>query len=340
MGVQLGEIVSKEKLELEHLAGRKIAIDAFNSLYQFLAIIRQYDGTPLMDSQGRVTSHLSGLLYRNGKLLEAGILPAYVFDGKPPKLKRGVVAERMKIKAEATKKWKKAKKKGDIEEARMYAQQTSKLTDEMIEDSKKLLEYMGMPVVQAPSEGEAQAAVMAEKKDVWASASQDFDSLLFGSPKLIRNLTITGKRKLPRKNIYVTVEPEIITLEDVLKGLGIKRKELVDIGILVGTDYNEGIKGIGPKKALSFIKEGKTLEELYEKEGVEPEVDLKQLRDMFLKPEVTSKYKLKWQEPDREKVVKLLVDKHDFSIERVEKVMDKIEEVANQETIQSRLDKW
>ena len=340
MGVQLGEIIPKEKIELEQLSGRKIAIDAFNSLYQFLSIIRQPDGTPLMDSKGRVTSHLSGLFYRTGKLVEYGILPIYVFDGKPPDLKRTVSEERKKAREEAQEKWKEALKVGDLERAKRHAQASSKLTADMIDDSKRLLEAMGIPWVQAPCEGEAQAAYIVQHGDAWASASQDFDSLLFGSPRLIRNLTITGKRKLPGKSVYISVEPELIELEKALETLGIDRKKLIDMGIMMGTDFNEGIKGIGPKKALTYAKEGKSVKQVYKEMGIEPEVDLDELRELFLKHDATKDYELKWGGIKKDEIIKILVDEHDFSEERIEKTIEELNEKLNQKASQARLDNW
>jgi flap endonuclease-1 len=341
LGVQLGEIVPKETIAIEILSGRKMAIDAFNSLYQFLSIIRQPDGTPLMDSKQRVTSHLSGLFYRTGRLVEAGILPCYVFDGKPPVQKHGTIRERSEVKEVARAKYKEAAEKEDVEGMRRYAMATSRLTDDMIVDSKRLLQAMGIPVVQAPGEGEAQAAHIAAKGDVWASASQDFDSLLFNSPVLIRNLTITGRRKLPRKNVFVMVEPELIELKKALDSLGLTREQLVDIAILIGTDYNEGVKGIGPKKALAAVKEGKVLKAIYKEHEAEPETDLDELRKLFLKPDVTEKYALEWKAPDKSDILKILVDEHDFSAERVEKVVATLEEKAGEsKASQARLGQW
>jgi flap endonuclease-1 len=340
MGVQLGEIIPKEKIEFENLAGRKIAIDAFNSLYQFLSIIRQPDGTPLMDSKGRVTSHLSGLFYRTGKLVEYGVLPIYVFDGKPPDLKRKVSEERRQIREEAHEKWKEAIKAGDMTAAKRHAQASSKLTGEMIDESKRLLETMGIPWVQALGEGEAQAAYMVQHGDAWASASQDFDSLLFGSPRLIRNLTITGRRKLPGKNIYVSVEPELIELQKALDSLGIDRKKLIDMGIMMGTDFNEGIKGIGPKKALAYAKEGKSVKQVYKEMEQEPEVDLDELRELFLKHDITNKYELKWGNVKKPEIIKILVDQHDFSEDRIARTMEELDEKLSQKASQARLDSW
>src|SRR3989344_4480597 len=219
MGIKLGDLVIKNELELSSLAGKKVAIDAFNALYQFLSIIRQPDGTPLMDSKKRVTSHLSGLFYRTIKLKEFGIEPCYVFDGEPPELKYVTLGERAAVKKEAVKKLAVAKEAEDEEAMRKYSMMSTRLTDAMIENSKSLLTAMGIPVVQAPSEGESQAAFMAAEGDVHAVASQDFDSLLFGGPRLIRNLTLSGKRKLPNKPVYVDVEPELIDLQETLKEL-------------------------------------------------------------------------------------------------------------------------
>lgn len=291
MGVQIGELVPRKEIEIENLNGRKIAIDALNAIYQFLSIIRQRDGTPLMDSKGRITSHLSGLFYRTINLMEAGIKPAYVFDGKPPEFKKKELEKRAEAREEAEEKWQEALARGDLEEAKKYAQRASRVNEQLIEDAKKLLELMGIPWVQAPSEGEAQAAYMASKGKVWASASQDYDSLLFGAPRLVRNLTITGRRKLPGKDVYVEVKPELIVLEEVLKELKIDREKLIELAILVGTDYNPGgIKGVGPKKALEIARYSKDPLKKYQKMS---DVDLYAIKEFFLNPPVTDDYKLR-----------------------------------------------
>jgi flap endonuclease-1 len=325
MGVQLSGIIPSREVELTHLSGKKIAIDAYNALYQFLSIIRdRMTGEPLRDSKGRVTSHLSGLFYRTSNLIEAGIKPVFVFDGKPPEFKKKTIEKREKAKEEARKKWEEALEKG--EEAITYAQAAAQLTDEMIEDSKKLLEYMGIPYVQALSEGEAQCAYMCKKGFVDFAASQDFDSLLFGSPRLVRNLSITGKRKLPRKEVYIEIKPEIIELEETLSTLGINQKQLIIIGILVGTDYAPGIKGVGPKTALKLVKEHKSLEKVLENVKWEAEVEAEEIFNFFLNPPVTDKFKVEWKEPNREKIIEFMVSEHDFSQERVEKVVDKLQQ--------------
>ncbi len=343
MGVNLRELVSpiKKEITLASLANKIIALDAYNILHQFLAIIRQRDGTPLIDARGNITSHLNGLFYRTINLLENGIKPVYVFDGKPPELKLAEVTRRMQIREEAERKYREALARGDLEEARIYAQQTGKLTTQMVEDSKRLLTYMGIPWVQAPSEGEAQAAYMTMRGDVWASASQDYDSLLFGSLRLVRNLGITGKRKLPRKNIYVEVRPELIVLEELLKHYGITRKQLIAIGILLGTDYApEGVKGIGIKRALRLIKEIKNTEKIFSAVRWEYKVSPEEIMEIFLNPEVAANYELKWMPPDREKVIRFLVDEHQFSLDRVSNALDRAEQAFNRFFRQQTLESW
>ncbi|MHA1583566.1 MAG: flap endonuclease-1 [Candidatus Baldrarchaeia archaeon] len=342
MGVNLRGIVKAKEITLMDLRGKAISIDAYNALYQFLAIIRQPDGTPLKDSQGRITSHLSGLLYRTVNLVENGIKPVYVFDGKPPELKAMEIERRKTVKEEAVKKYEEALARGDLEVARMYAQATSVLTENMVNQAKKLLDLMGIPYVQAPSEGEAQAAYMAKKGDVFACGSQDYDSLLFGAPRLVRNISITGRRKLPRKNVYIEVKPELIVLDEVLKDLGISREQLIDIAILVGTDYNpEGIKGIGPKKALTLIKQYGSLEKaLKHIPGASFPVDPKEIKEIFLKPQVTDSYEVKWRQPDIEGVVKFLCGEHDFSESRVRKAVEKIDKAMKETKTRTSLDMW
>ncbi len=328
MGVSgLREIIPDEcrvTHSLRALNGKSVALDAYNSLYQFLAAIRGEDGRPLMDSKGRVTSHLSGLFYRTINMLENGIKVAYVFDGKPPALKSKEIKRRVEIKEKAKEKYEEALRKGDIEEARKYAQISARLTKEMVEEAKRLLEAMGVPWVQAPSEGEAQAAYMAKKGDVWASGSQDYDSLLFGSPRLVRNLTITGRRKLPGKRAYVTVEPEEITLQCVLDKLGITREQLIDIALLIGTDFNEGVKGVGPKTALRLVKTYGDLERILKSLGVK-DIDIyMEAKNIFLNPEVTDEYKLEWRPPDEKKIIEILVYEHDFNEERVKRAIERL----------------
>ncbi|ARM75991.1 flap endonuclease-1 [Acidianus manzaensis] len=331
MGVDLSSLVDeiKREIQLSEIKGKKISIDAYNAIYQFLTAIRQPDGTPLMDSSGRVTSHLSGVFYRTISLLEEGVIPVYVFDGKPPEMKSQELDRRRKIKEEAEKKLQKAKEEGSTRELKKYSQMSTKLTNDMAEESKKLLTAMGIPIVQAPSEGEAEAAYLCSSGYTWASASQDYDSLLFGAKRLVRNLTLTGKRKLPNKDIYVEIKPEIIELNDLLNKYGINREQLVDIGILIGTDYDpEGIKGIGSKTALRIIKKYGTIEKAVEKGEVPKyilDLDLEKIRSLFLKPDVNNpEGSLELTDPNKDEIINILVNEHNFNADRVNNGIERL----------------
>ncbi|MFH1106419.1 MAG: flap endonuclease-1 [Candidatus Micrarchaeota archaeon] len=316
MGVQIADIMEKTELSFEEVP-RLVAVDAFNTIYQFLSIIRQADGTPLMDSEGRITSHLSGLFYRTGNLLSKGMTPVFVFDGKPSDMKKRTIEQRAERKREAEEKLAAAREKGDLEGIRVYAQQTSRLTNEMVEESKHLLWLMGVPVVQAASEGEAQCAVMCEKGLVEAAASQDYDTLLFGTPVLVKNLTIAGRRKLPRKNSFIDVVPERIDLQANLQRLGITRKKLVWIGILAGTDFNEGVKGIGAKKALKLVREHDDFGAICRDVG--REIDFSPVEGLFLEPpyEPVAKEELRMRPPDRDKLLEYMLSRS-FSADRID----------------------
>jgi flap endonuclease-1 len=342
LGVNLRDLVPRIVVKLEDLGGKIIAIDAYNALYQFLAIIRQPDGTPLKDSSGKVTSHLSGLLYRTSNLVEMGIKPIYVLDGTPPALKEVEIQRRVAVKKEAQVRYERALSEGKIEEARVYAQATSHLKDYMADDSKKLLKLMGIPWVQAPSEGEAQAAYITKRGDADYCASQDYDSLLFGAPKLIRNVTISGRRKLPSKNIYVEVIPEVVELQQALAKCGITHEQLVDVGILIGTDFNpDGIEGLGPKTALKLIKEHGTLENaLPHVKNAEFRTEPRRIREIFLKPVVSDNYRLEWLEPDVEGVVNFICRERDFSEDRVRKTLEKMQKGITKSRGKTTLEKW
>ena len=342
MGVNLRDLVPKTKVDLKNLNGKSVAIDAYNALYQFLAIIRQPDGTPLKDRSGRITSHLSGLFYRTVNLLEMGIKVAYDFDGVPPALKEVEIKRRAKVKAEALVKYERALKEGKVEKARSYAQMTSRLKDYMADDSKRLLTELGVPWIQAPSEGEAQAAYLTMKGDTHYCASQDYDSLLFGATVLMRNVTISGRRKLPRKSVYIEVVPETMKLAQVLKELEITRQQLIDVGILVGTDFNpDGVKGIGPKTALKLIKKHGSIEAtIPELKDAEFPAEPKRIREIFLNPKVSDNYKLDWKDPDIDGVVNFLCRERDFSEERVRKALKRMTDGLKEAKSKVTLETW
>ncbi|MBU5575162.1 MAG: flap endonuclease-1 [Candidatus Aenigmatarchaeota archaeon] len=338
MGVQISEIFPKKTIEIEELKGRIFAVDAFLWLHQFLSIIRQTDGTPLMDSKGRITSHLSGIFYRNAKLLTAGIKTIWVFDGKPPDFKHYTTKLRSEIKEEALKQWREAIELGDIEAAKRAAQSAVYLTKDIIEQSKELLQYMGIPIVQAPSEGEAQCAQLCKENIVWAVASQDADSLLFGAQRLLRNLSISGKRKIPNKNVYIEVKPELIELKDVLSSLKISRDQLIFIGLLVGTDFNPGIKGYGPKRSLELASKIKDIKEFKEKVKWDWEVPPEEIYNFFLNPPVEKNIKINFPKFQEEKIKKMLVDEFEFSEERINNTLEELKKIS--EVKQTGLLQW
>jgi flap endonuclease-1 len=338
MGLDISSIIEAAPRKLADFSGWTVAVDAHNTIYQFLSSIRQPDGTPLMDRRGRVTSHLSGLLYRTASLLEAGIRPVFVFDGEPHPLKMRTLAGRARVRDRAREAWQEALAKGDLETARSKAQQSSRLTQEMVDQSTRLLELMGVPSIRAPGEGEAMASTMAARKDVRAVGSQDYDALLFGAPRLIRNLTLAGRRKLPRRRAYVTVEPALVDLDETMRRLELDREQLVDLGILVGTDFNEGIKGVGPKKALALIKKHGSAENVLREMGLEIE-HLDEVRRIFLEPQDGETGDLSGREPDVDEVVAMLCGEFDFSEDRVRRALDKVT-AASAARNQQSLDGW
>ena len=338
MGVQISSLVKKNELEMQSLAGKKVAIDAYNTIYQFLSIIRDhFTGEPLRDSEGRVTSHLSGLMYRFSNVVQAGVKPVMVFDGKPPEFKWQTTQKRADIKKEAQKKWEDAKARGET--GIKYAQATSKITPEILESSKELLGYMGVPVVQAPSEGEALCSFLCQEKVVDYAASQDYDALLFGAPKLIRNLSMSGKKKLPGKQQWIEVKPEMLELSEVLRELGINREQLIMMGMLIGTDYNSGVKGIGPKTALKVVKEHKTLDNVLKNVQWTDDIDPQKVFDWFIDPPKGDIPKIEWKSPQPDKIMHFLLDEHGFSRERVEKIISRLEE-TKKKGAQSSLSGW
>jgi flap endonuclease-1 len=330
MGVALRDIVVdyKSPVSWDALSG-VAAIDASNALYQFLTIIRQPDGTPLMDHRGRVTSHLSGILFRMATFLDKAIRPVFVFDGIPADLKQATIEERRKLRTEAGERWKEALARGDEEEAYKQARSSTRVDVEVIRTAQELLRLMGIPFIQAPGEGEAQAAHMAAKGDVRYVVSQDYDTLLFGAPVLVRNLTVSGKRKIRGRT--VSINPERIILSDLLIGTHLTREQLIDIGILVGTDFNEGVSGIGAKTALKLVQKGEAAAKLKEKM---PDFDPGPIHELFLNPPVTNSYTLEWAQPDVEGIVSLLCSGFDFSEERVRKALEGFSVKGGQSTLE------
>jgi len=341
MGLDLKPILTHANIKLSDLSNKIIAVDAFNTIHQFLATIRGSTGELLANSHGEITSHLSGLFYRNINLLAEGIKLVYVFDGVSSPLKTNEIQRRHQIKEIATEKYEKALVQGKLEEARKYSQATSVLTNKMIEESKRLLSLLGIPAIQAPSEGEATAANLTNTDLVHICASQDYDSILFGARRLVRNITISGKRKVPNRNAYIDVPLEIFHLEDILDQTKLTNEQLVDVGILIGTDYNSGgIPGIGPKTALKLIQKYSKLENIDQLQDPLSNVPYEEIRELFLKPKVANvtSNDIKFEPVDYDKLVEFLCMEKNFSSDRVNSALQKAQN-SDKNKNQS-LEKW
>ncbi len=337
MGTQIKCILKSNAISLNDLTNKTLVIDSYNFLYQFLTTIRSRDGSLLTDSKGSTTSHLVGLFSRTTRLMQNNIKLIFVFDGEPPKLKKIERERRKEIKISAEKEYKRAVEEENIEEMKKYAARTSRLTEDMIQESKKIISALGLPIVQAPSEGEAQAACIVKKGNADYCVSQDFDSLLFGSPSVIRNLSLIGKRKKSGLS-YTTINPEVINLSENLNNLGIDQNQLIALAMLVGTDYNiGGVKGIGPKNALKLVKKYKSdFNALFKEVKWNEFFDYswKEVYNLFKRMPVITDYSIEWKEPDRDEVIKLLVGEHDFARDRVKPVLDRL--LKNKESKQQK----
>ncbi len=323
MGVMLTPIIKKRTVSLDDLRGLTIAVDANNILHQFLALIRSPDGTPLMDSKKRATSHLVGLLLRTSRLIgRFGIFPVFIFDGEPPALKAGEIRRRRAARRKAEKEWKEARRKGDLAKAFSKAVYSGRLTSDMTDDAKRLLELMGVSQIQAPGEAEAQASFMAGKGQVWAVNSQDYDSLLFGAPRLLRYITISGKEFMPRKGESRPLRPELIDSAVLLSHLGLTRDQLVDLSILIGTDYNQGVFGIGPKKALRLIGHFGSIEKMPPHMISGLDSNYQAVRDLFLHPTVSETCSITHAVLDEDGLIHFLCDERDFARDRVENAIE------------------
>lgn len=329
MGVQISDIIPRKEIKLSDLKGKTIAIDAFNTLYQFLTTIRQPDGTPLMDKNGNITSHLSGLFYRNINLLQEGIKPVYIFDGIPPELKQEEIKKRKEAKRIAEEKFKEAKDKEDIAGMKKYSGRFVKITDEIIQQSKDLLTALGIPFVQAPSEGEAEAAVLARTGKVWAAASQDYDAILYGAPYLVRNLTSARRKKMP-SGLYLDINPELIEFQAVVRQLEIDKDQLICLAILVGTDYNPGgVRGLGQKRALEIVQKYKYPVEIFK--HVSKKFDFifewQEIFKQFHEYEVSYKEEIEFKKVDEAKVKEILLS-HEFSENRIDSGLQKLRKIS------------
>jgi len=341
MGTNLRSIIVKKEISLEKLKWKRLAVDGNNMLYQFLSVIRLADGSPLKDSRGNITSHLTGLAFRTTRLIaEYRILPVFVFDGKPPSLKEDEIEKRDQMRKRYAREWREALEKRDYAKAFSKAVMMTRLTKEMVDDAKLLLRMLGIPCIQAPSEAEAQCAYMAMKGAVWAANSRDYDSLLFGAPRLVRYITISGEKFLPSRGVSRKLTPELIELRELLLHHGITREQLIDLAILIGTDFNSGIRGLGPKKALKLIKQYRSLDQLSVDLRAQLPGNHEEIRETFLKPAVTDDYNLAYESANEAGLLRFLCEEHDFSSNRVERVIERMRGVGNSINSQSELENY
>lgn len=322
--------------EIKNYFGRKVAIDASMSIYQFLIAVRQ-DGSTLMNADGETTSHLMGMFYRTIRMIENGIKPVYVFDGKPPEMKSGELAKRAEKREESEASLKIAEEKGDMEGVEKFQKRLVKVTRQHNDECKQLLKLMGIPYIEAPGEAEAQCAVLVKAGKVFAVGTEDMDALTFGSSVVLRHLTFSEARKMPIKEFY---------LDRVLKELELNQDEFIDLCILLGCDYCDSIRGIGPKRAMELIRQHKNIEavirNLDQKKYPLPEDwPYEEARMLFKKPEVIDPEMtdIKWTEPDEDELVKFMVTDKGFNEERIRNGIKKLEK-AKTGTTQGRLDSF
>lgn len=337
MGVKLGPLLRDfgEEIGIEYFEGKRLAIDSYPVLYQVLATVRDQKGQPLRDSSGRITSHLVGLFNRSAKMLSMGIRPIFIFDGTPHQLKKKEVAKRKEKREKAEEKYQKALKAGKIAKAKKFAQQAIQVDEVTEKSAKNLLELMGIPVIEAPHDAEAQASYLVKKKECFAVASPDYDSFLFKSSKVVRNLRMTGTK------------PRLFKLSKLFDGLGITYSQLIDIALLLGTDFNRGgVKGIGKKTVLERVKKTGGIEKILSKkkftwDPAYPSVG--RIKEYFRNPPLKENVEIKFKEIDRDGIIEFLVEEREFSKERVISRLKEIAERKQKEKkrgIQSSLEQF
>ncbi|KAK6459027.1 PIN domain-like protein [Scheffersomyces xylosifermentans] len=327
-----------KEFQLKNLFGRKVAIDASMCLYQFLIAVRQSDGQQLTNENGETTSHLSGMFYRTIRMVENNIKPVYVFDGKPPVLKGGELEKRLLRREEAQKQIDSIKDTGTVDEVMKFEKRLVRVSREQNDEAKKLLELMGIPYVNAPCEAEAQCAELARGGKVFAAASEDMDTLCYEPPFLLRHLTFAEARKMPIDQI---------TYSEAIAGLEMTKDQFIDLCILLGCDYCETIKGVGPVTAYKLIKEHGSLDNIIKHIEDNPGGKLKvpenwpydEARELFKHPEVTEAkdITLKWKEPDVDGLVAYMVGEKGFSEDRIRSGAEKLKK-GLKTGVQGRLD--
>ncbi|WJX63825.1 Elongation of fatty acids protein 2, variant 2 [Trifolium repens] len=336
---------SMKENKFESYFGRKIAVDASMSIYQFLIVVGRSGTEMLTNEAGEVTSHLQGMFSRTIRLLEAGMKPVYVFDGKPPEMKNQELKKRLSKRAEATAGLSEALETDNKEDIEKFSKRTVKVTKQHNDDCKRLLRLMGVPVVEAPSEAEAQCAALCKAGKasshllcVYAVASEDMDSLTFGAPKFLRHLMDPSSKKVPVMEFDIA---------KILEELNLTMDQFIDLCILSGCDYCDNIRGIGGLTALKLIRQHGSIENILEnlsKERYQIPDDwpYQEARRLFKEPDVSTDdevLNLKWSPPDEEGLITFLVNENGFNSDRVTKAIEKIKAAKNKSS-QGRLESF
>lgn len=334
MGVKLQDLVNKVSIDFSKLAGKIIAIDAPNIVMSLFNFARKNpDGTPaglILDRTQRPISHLYGLLYRTNFFYSKKIFPIYCFDGLDSDLKKLKTKDRLNDFLFTEKLYNYLIQSGNRENARQIAMSREYMWPNIIKESKQLLGALGVPCINSPASAESQCAQLVKDKVAYCSNSQDFDSLLFGCPRTVRNLSKSLKRKVHGRWTYQKITPVQIDLKKSLKSLGINQFQLVDAAILIGTDYFPGIKKVGPKHAHKFALKYKSLETVIQEEKNNYDFSsltsdiISKVRKIFLLPEVIKNYQnIRWDYPNELKTLSLLCEEHHLNSERVKTNFDK-----------------
>lgn len=325
MGVNLAPVLKPRSIAFEELRGRTLAVDAATDIYPFLALLRGRGGDPLADAEGRVTSHLNGLLMKLARLRgEFDVKPFYVFDGRPSPRKRATLAARRAVRDRAEVQRQEALARGDVQDAFAKAVTSTRLTGAMVRDAQRLLDLLGVPWMEAPADAEAQCAHLAAQGKAWAAASKDFDTLLYGAPRLVRFLSFQGKEWLPSQGRFRAVPPEVLELDAELTRLGLTRSQLVESAMLVGTDYDEGVRGYGPVKAVKALRAWGSLADAPAEVRAVLGPDWPEVRDHFLHPPVLDVEVPAQRKADAEGVVGFLAGERGFQEARVRAALERM----------------
>jgi flap endonuclease-1 len=345
MGVAIGSLIEdcKKRIDLSDYKGKIFGFDAYNMLFQFVTTIRGIDGEPLKNENGEITSHYSGIFYRISNVLSAGIKPVFVYDGKSHELKAKTKQDRRDRRDVAKEKLEKAIAEEDFENIGKLSRQAATIDSKIIEESKELLTAMGVPCFTAPGEAEAQISFMTSTGQTDYCVSQDFDCLLFGSPNLLKNIGVTGKKKVPFKKVYIDVYPYMIESDCVFEKLNINREKLIWMSLLIGTDFNDKVEGIGPKTALKLVQENNSFESILsqlKEKGKEIAFDYKEVMDIFQKPDIEKNPIYDKPLFDRSKIEHILIDKANFEEKRTTNYLNEFEKKRNEIDKQKTLSKW